>query len=91
MYYYKVKENKIFKYEVIYDLEKVRELLNDLVMNCSEEKTYHYTSVGIPRRDLNVKYKRFDYMFACMRYDFMVMTKYMKLIQLSWLPLHFMI
>ena len=70
MYYYKVKENEIFKYKVIYDLEKVRELLNDLVMNCSEEKTYHYTSVGIPRRDLNVKYKRFDYKFACMRYDF---------------------
>ena len=70
MYYYKVLENEILKYEVSYDLEKVRGLLKDLVRDCSEEKTYHYTSVGIPKRDPYAKYKKFDYKFVDIRYDF---------------------
>lgn len=70
MFYYKVDGNKIFKYEVSYDLEIVKKLQNELANDCSIEKEYTYSSVGIPHRDKNVKYKKFDYKFVDTRYDF---------------------
>lgn len=70
MFYYKVDGNKIFKYEVSYDLEIVKKLQNELANDCSIEKEYTYSSVGIPRRDKNVKYKKFEYKFVDTRYDF---------------------
>lgn len=70
MYYYKVLDKKIFKYEVSYDLEKVKSLQNDLANDCSIEKEYTYSSVGVPHRDKNVKYKKFEYKFVDTRYDF---------------------
>lgn len=70
MFYYKVDGDKIFKYEVSYDLEIVKKLQNDLANNCSLEKEYTYSSVGIPHREKNVKYKKFEYKFVDIRYDF---------------------
>lgn len=70
MYYYKVLDKKIFKYEVSYDLEKVKSLQNNLANDCSIEKEYTYSSVGVPHRDKNVKYKKFEYKFVDTRYDF---------------------
>ena len=70
MFYYKVDGNKIFKYEVSYDLEIVKKLQNELANDCSIEKEYTYSSVGIPHRDKNVKYKKFEYKFVDTRYDF---------------------
>lgn len=70
MFYYKVDGNKIFKYEVSYDLEIVKKLQNELANDCSIEKEYTYSSVGVPRRDKNVKYKKFEYKFVDTRYDF---------------------
>ena len=70
MFYYKVDGNKIFKYEVSYDLEIVKKLQNELANDCSIEKEYTYSSVGIPHRAKNVKYKKFEYKFVDTRYDF---------------------
>ena len=70
MFYYKVDGNKIFKYEVSYDLEIIKKLQKDLANDCSIEKEYTYSSVGVPRRDKNVKYKKFEYKFVDTRYDF---------------------
>ena len=68
MYYYKVLENEILKYEVSYDLGKVRGLLKDLVKDCSEEEDITYTSYGIPHRDKHTRYKKFDYHTSCGNY-----------------------
>ena len=57
MFYYKVDGNKIFKYEVSYDLEIIKKLQKDLANDCSIEKEYTYSSVGVPHRDKNVKCK----------------------------------
>lgn len=70
MYYYKVLDKKIFKYEVSYDLEKVKSLQNDLVNDCCIEKEYLYSSVGVPHREKGIIYKKFDYKFIGTRYDF---------------------
>ena len=70
MYYYKVLDKKIFKYEVSYDLEIIKKIQNDLANDCSIEKEYTYSSIGIPYRDKNVKYKKFEYKFVDTRYDF---------------------
>lgn len=35
MYYYKVKENEIFKYEVLFSVEKIKKLQRELVNNCA--------------------------------------------------------
>ena len=70
MYYYKVLENEILKYEVSYDLGKVRGLLKDLVKDCSEEEDITYTSYGIPHRDKHTRYRKFDYDKIGVKEDF---------------------
>lgn len=70
MFYFKIEGNEILKYEISYDIENVKKLQKDLANDCSIEKKYTYSSVGIPRRDKNTVYKKFDYKFVGMRYDF---------------------
>lgn len=51
MYYFKVKENEIFKYEVLFSVEKIKKLQRELVNNCAIEEKYDYISYGVPFRE----------------------------------------
>lgn len=70
MYYYKVKENEIFKYEVLFSVEKIKKLQRELVNNCAIEEKYDYISYGVPFREKGVNYKKFNYEFIGVKEDF---------------------
>ena len=70
MYYYSVDGNKILKYEVSFDLEKVRELQENLFRDCSTERAGSYLCQGIPRRNEDLIYKKFAYKQIDVQEDF---------------------
>lgn len=70
MYYYSVDGNEILKYEVSFDLEKVKELQENLFRDCSVERTESYLCYGIPRRNPLTVYKKFEYKQVDVQEDF---------------------
>lgn len=70
MYYYIVDGNKILKYEVSFDLEKVKELQKKLFRDCSTERAGSYLCYGIPRRNPLTIYKKFEYKQVDVQEDF---------------------
>lgn len=70
MYYYSVDENEILKYEVSFDLEKVKELQENLFRDCSVERAGSYLCYGIPRRNPLTIYKKFEYEQVDVQDDF---------------------
>ena len=70
MYYYSVDGNEILKYEVSFDLEKVKELQENLFRDCSVERAESYLCYGIPRRNPLAIYKKFEYKQVDVQEDF---------------------
>ena len=70
MYYYSVDGNEILKYEVSFDLEKVKELQKKLFRDCSIERAGSYLCYGIPRRNPLTIYKKFEYKQVDVQDDF---------------------
>lgn len=70
MHYYSVDGNKILKYEVSFDLEKVKELQKELFRDCSVERAGSYLCYGIPRRNPLTIYKKFEYKQVDVQDDF---------------------
>ena len=70
MYYYSVDGNKILKYEVSFDLEKVKELQENLFRDCSVERAGSYLCYGIPRRNPLTIYTKFEYKQVDVQNDF---------------------
>lgn len=70
MYYYKVKENEVFKYKVLFSIEKIRELQKELINNCAIEEKHEYISYGVPFREKGINYKKFNYEFIGVKEDF---------------------
>ncbi len=69
MIYFKEGKNEVYKYEITFDLEKVKELLEDLVRDCGIEEKITYLSYSIPLRDNSVIYKTFDYKLVDYKMD----------------------
>ena len=70
MYYYSVDGNEILKYEVSFDLEKVKELQENLFRDCSIESAGSYLCYGIPRRNPLTIYTKFEYEQVDVQDDF---------------------
>lgn len=70
MYYYIVDANEILKYEVSFDLEKVKELQKKLLRDCSIERAGSYLCYGIPRRNPLTIYNKFEYKQVGVQDDF---------------------
>ena len=70
MYYYIVDGNEILKYEVSFDLEKVKELQKELFRDCSTERAGSYLCYGIPRRNPLTIYTKFEYKQVDVQDDF---------------------
>ena len=70
MYYYIVDGNEILKYEVSFDLEKVKELQKKLFRDCSIERAGSYLCYGIPRRNPLTIYNKFEYKQVGVQDDF---------------------
>lgn len=70
MYYYIVDGNEILKYEVSFDLEKVKELQKKIFRDCSIERAGSYLCYGIPRRNLLTIYNKFEYKQVSVQDDF---------------------
>lgn len=60
IYYYDVDGNKILKYEVGFDLQKVRELQVNLVRDCGDERHYVYITHEIPLKSKDLIYMKFE-------------------------------
>lgn len=83
MYYYSVDGNEILKYEVSFDLEKVKELQENLFMDCSIKRAGSYLCYGIPRRNPLTIYNKFEFNKLVFKRIFMGIEKYIKLIMLK--------
>ena len=70
MYYYSVNGNEILKYEVSFDLEKVKELQENLFRDCSIERAGSYLCYGIPKRNPLTIYTKFEYKQVDVQDDF---------------------
>ena len=70
MYYYCVNENEILKYEVSFDLEKVKELQENLFRDCSIKRAGSYLCYGIPRRNPLTIYNKFEFKQVGVQEDF---------------------
>ena len=60
MFYFKVKDDEILKYEISFDIETLKKLQEELVRDCSIEKNYKYTTYRIPHKNKDIEYKKFD-------------------------------
>lgn len=70
MYYYCVDGNEILKYEVSFDLEKVKELQENLFRDCSIKRAGSYLCYGIPRRNPLTIYNKFEFKQVGVQDDF---------------------
>ena len=70
MYYYSVDGNEILKYEVSFDLEKVKELQENLFRDCSIKRAGSYLCYGIPRRNPLTIYNKFEFKQVGVQEDF---------------------
>lgn len=61
MYYYIKDEDSVKKYEILYDVEDLKSKERDLIRDCHSEVSKSYTTYGLPHRNRNVLYKKFDY------------------------------
>lgn len=60
MFYFKVKDDEILKYEIIFDIETFKKVTGRISQRLCIEKSYKYTTYRIPHKNKDMEYKKFD-------------------------------
>lgn len=60
MFYFKLKTMKFLNMKLVLILKRLKKLQEELVRDCSIEKSYKYTTYRIPHKNKDIEYKKFD-------------------------------